>query len=70
MTVTTNIQVGEIHCASCERTIRTALSQLDGVLQVAPSAQTNVVRVSYDELKTDEQGLRDKLREVGYEPVS
>ena len=69
MAVTATIPVKEIHCESCEHAIRTALTQLDGVLQVSPSAKTNQVKVSYDELALNEDDLRAKLAEVGYEPV-
>lgn len=65
----TTIAVQEIHCASCEHTIRSALGRLDGVRSVRPDAARNEVRVSYDETKIDEAGLRRRLAEVGYEPV-
>jgi copper chaperone CopZ len=69
VTVTTTIALSDIHCASCENTIRTALSQVPGVLQVTPSAATNQVRVSYDEQSVNEIELRSALVSVGYEPV-
>jgi copper chaperone CopZ len=69
MTVTTTIALGDIHCANCENTIRTALSQMPGVLQVTPSATSNRVRVSYDEQSVNEMELRTTLISVGYEPV-
>jgi copper chaperone CopZ len=70
MARTVTIPVSEIHCESCENTIRVALSRLDGVLQVMPSAQANHVRVSYDETRVGEDGLRATLAELGYQPVS
>lgn len=63
------IAVKEIHCASCENTIRTALGRLDGVRTVRPDATRNDVRVSYDQAKLDEATLRQALAEVGYDPV-
>lgn len=69
MVKTTTISVAEIHCENCENTIRTVLSQLDGVLQVAPSAKTNQVKVSFDEQTVSEADLKVRLSEVGYEPV-
>jgi len=65
----TTIAVQEIHCASCENTIRRALGRLDGVRSVRPDAASNEVRVSYDEAKVDEASLRRRLAEAGYEPV-
>lgn len=70
MAKTTTITVGEIHCDSCENTIRTALSNMEGVFQVAPSQQTNQVKVSYDEQAVSEAQLKETLTEIGYEPVS
>ena len=62
--------VDEIHCASCENTIKTALSRLAGVSLVVPSAETNDVRVNFDDTKVTEDELRTRLAEVGFEPVS
>ncbi len=70
MARTVTIPVQAIHCESCENTIRVALSRLDGVLQVMPSVQARHVRVSYDETRADEDGLRATLAELGYQPVS
>ncbi len=69
MAQTTTITVQEIHCQSCERTIAMALSKLNGVLRVTPSAKTNQVRVSYDELVLGKDDLRVALAEIGYDPV-
>lgn len=55
------IAVKEIHRASCENTIRTALGRLDGVRSVRPDAARNDVRVSYDKAKLDEAALRRRL---------
>lgn len=66
---TTTFKVNEIHCASCENTIRTALSRLPGVSLVVPSAETNEVKVSFDATKVSEDELRARLGEVGFEPV-
>lgn len=69
MAVTTTIEVKEIHCEGCEHVIRTALSQLNGVLSVAPSRENNQVTVSYDELALNEANLKERLVEIGYEPI-
>ena len=66
---TTTFKVAEIHCANCENTIKTALTKLPGVAVVVPSSSTNDVKVSFDETKTSEQQLRERLDEVGFAPV-
>ena len=68
--ITRTFQVSEIHCASCENTIRTALSRLPGVALVVPSAERNDVKVSFDDAQVAEEELRATLEEVGFEPVS
>lgn len=67
--VTRTFNVAEIHCASCENTIRTALSRLDGVSVVVPSSATNEVKVSFDSAKVTEEQIRERLDEVGFSPV-
>lgn len=63
------IQVKEIHCSSCENTIRAALGRMEGVRAVRSDAGRNDVGVSYDETKVGEAELRQALTEVGYDPV-
>jgi len=70
MALTTTITVQEIHCESCEHTIATALSRLSGVLRVTPDAETNQVKISYDELALNEANLRSALAEIGYDPAA
>jgi copper chaperone CopZ len=66
--ITRTFRVAEIHCASCENTIRTALSRLPGVGVVVPSSASNDVKVSFDDTKITEEQLRVRLAEVGFEP--
>ena len=68
--ITRTFQVSEIHCASCENTIRTALSRLPGVALVVPSAERNDVKVSFDDTQVAEDKVRATLEEVGFEPIS
>lgn len=67
--VTTTFKVNDIHCASCENTIRTALSRLPGVALVVPSADRNDVKVSFDDSKVAQEQLRTALEDVGFAPV-
>jgi copper chaperone len=67
--VTRTFKVDDIHCASCENTIRTALSRLPGVAVVVPSAERNDVKVSFDDTTVAEEQLRAVLGDVGFEPL-
>ncbi len=68
--ITRTFKVNEIHCASCENTIRTALSRLPGVAVVVASAERNDVKVSFDDTKVAENQLRVALGDAGFEPAS
>ena len=68
--VTRTFKVNQIHCASCEKTIRTALSRLPGVALVAPSAERSDVKISFDDAKVGEEELGAALEEAGFEPVA
>jgi copper chaperone CopZ len=68
--VTRTFRVAEIHCGSCENTIKASLSRLPGVAAVLPSAERNDVRVSFDDSQVTEEQLRHVLRGIGFEPVA
>ncbi len=68
--ITRTFKVNEIHCASCENTIRTALSRLPGVAVVVASAERNDVKVSFDATLVAEDQLRVALGDAGFEPAS
>ena len=67
--VSRTFRVAEIHCGSCENTIKTSLSRMPGVAAVLPSAERNDVRVSFDDTVVSEDELRQALADVGFEPV-
>ena len=67
--ITRTFKVTDIHCSSCENTIRAALSRRPGVAVVMPSAERNDVRVSFDDTQVAEDELRATLEAVGFEPV-
>jgi len=66
----TRIRVQQIHCSSCENTIRKALGRLEGVRQVTPDQRTNEIRVVFDEKRVSEDQIRTRLDEIGYTPVT
>jgi copper chaperone CopZ len=62
--------VEEIHCGGCETAIRKALTRTDGVRDVTPDAATNQVSVSFDESRTSDQEIGERLAAAGYAVVS
>jgi len=70
MMTTVTITVRQIHCGGCENTIRTASSRLDGVRSVQPDHRTSQVRISYDEARVSDAGLREVLAGIGFDPAA
>lgn len=62
------IKVKGIQCEGCENTIRTALGKVAGVVTVKADHRTALVDVV---LQGDdaEPAVKDRLRDLGYEPV-
>lgn len=58
--------VADIHCQSCEGTIRTLVGEVDGVTQVVAESGTNQVRVSYDETTVSRSGIAEALADAGF----
>ncbi len=62
------IPLKEVHCENCERRIDTGLAQMPGVLRAKASTKTNDMVVTLQGSQTDEQAIKNKLVELGYEP--
>lgn len=62
------IEVKGIHCEGCETTIRAALSKVPGVINVKASHATQLVEVVVQGDHV-EQTARDRLRNLGFDPV-
>ncbi len=63
------LNVPDISCAHCEKTIVEALRNKPGVQAVAVNIPGNVVLLKYDEGKIDLSEVREILDEEGY-PVA
>ncbi len=62
-------EVDSIHCGACERAVRTALGELDGVHAVEADVRSNRVVVSFDDDRLDDDALRARLAETGFPVV-
>lgn len=60
------IKIGGMSCASCVRTIETALKELPGVLDVKVNLATEKATVSYDPTLVDMDDIQKTLEEFGY----
>ena len=62
----TILNVPDISCAHCERTITETLSPITGVRQVQVDIPNKQVRVDFDESKVSVDQLKDVLQEEDY----
>ena len=58
---TTILNVPDISCEHCQRTITNALTPVEGVRQVSVDIPTKRVRVDYDETRVDVEGRRNQV---------
>ncbi len=63
------LNVPDISCAHCERTITSALTPIAGVKSVAVDIPQKRVRVDYDEKKVDADRMKSVLADEDY-PVA
>ena len=63
------LNVPDISCEHCERTITEALTPMDGVRSVNVDIPTKQVRVEYDEGTADVEQMKGVLEEEDY-PVA
>lgn len=70
MTRKLEIPVEGMRCEGCARTLQLALEQLDGVRDATADFERARVQVRFDPARVDEQRLRARIQEAGYEPVA
>lgn len=56
-------------CGGCERTVSRALERLEGVRGAKADRRAERVVVDHDPARVDEQALRARIVETGYEVV-
>lgn len=55
-----------IRCQGCERTIRTILTEVDGIQSVEADRHTDAVTVGFDELRVSANAVVARLADAGY----
>ena len=63
---TTTLNVPDIPCEHCERTITNALTPIPGVQTVNVDIPAKQVRVDYDDSKVNVDHMKDILQEEDY----
>jgi copper chaperone CopZ len=56
----------EIHCEGCANSIKRTLGRLPGVSEVGVDVEQKRVDVTYDESRTNEQTIKDRLAMAGF----
>ncbi len=62
-----SIPVKGMFCANCEKTIKNAVKELNGVKSVSASFKNEQVWVNFDDSKVTLDAIKDKIKEAGYE---
>jgi len=66
-TETVKIKCEKMHCEGCKATIMEALQSMDGVSKIDINLKTKVIKVTFDNTKTNKEKVSEKILEAGYE---
>ena len=62
-----NLNVEGITCGGCEKSIRNALLENDGVSEAKASHETGVVAIEFDDSKIQADQLKKAIEEAGFD---
>lgn len=63
---TLKFQLEELTCPSCIQKIETVLHKEPGVMSAKVLFNLSRVRITYDEMKTDPETLKNRIGRIGY----
>tara|TARA_R110000868_G_scaffold172700_1_gene408664 strand:+ start:1617 stop:2216 length:600 start_codon:yes stop_codon:yes gene_type:complete len=66
---TVKFNVQGMTCAGCEETIKHAVNELDGILDVIPSYENENTEVKFDKTKTSKEAIEKAINSTGYKVV-
>jgi copper chaperone len=64
---TINLNVDGITCGGCEKSIRKALLEQEGVNDVHASHETGVVAIDFDDGKIQQAQLKQAIEDAGFD---
>lgn len=64
---TVKIKCTEMTCIGCKKKITESINTLDGVININVSLKTKIIKVTYDDSKTDPNKIIAAITEAGYE---
>ena len=62
-----NLNVEGITCGGCEKSIRNALLEQNGVSEVTASHETGVVAIDFDDSKIQQPQLKQAIEDAGFD---
>ncbi|NQU85416.1 MAG: heavy-metal-associated domain-containing protein [Mariniphaga sp.] len=65
--VEVKFQVQGMHCTNCEQSVVKGVNELEGIEFVEASFADSLAIVKYDNLKTNETEISEKIEKRGYE---
>lgn len=69
MQIIKKFNVEGMSCGHCEKAVKNAINELNGILDVGVSLEERTVTVKYDEILVTEGDLAGAIEEAGYEVV-
>ncbi|MYL32122.1 copper chaperone CopZ [Pontibacillus yanchengensis] len=63
------LEVKGMTCGHCEKAVKGALEELNGIDSANVHLEQNTVDVSYDEAKVSEKEMKDAIEDQGYDVV-
>jgi len=61
------LNVAGITCGGCEKSIRNALLEKNGVSEVSASHETGIVKIDYDDSAIQQDALKQVIADAGFE---
>jgi copper chaperone CopZ len=66
---TVNFNVQGMTCAGCEESIKHAVNELDGIINVTPSYENENTEVKFDITKTSKEDIEKAINATGYKVI-
>ena len=65
-----NINVEGITCGGCEKSIRNALLEQNGVAEATASHESGIVKIDYDDSRIQTDALKQAIEADGFDVVA
>lgn len=66
---TINFNVQGMTCAGCEESIKHAVNELDGIVNVTPSYEKENAEIKFDKTKTSKEDIEKTINSIGYKVI-